>query len=125
MADPIIRKTLRETAGLREGGAASRHEILATYANSAGEDVFAICRNGLLLRSDEGWRYVDHDEIAVVDIPPTVKSEIADRRLVLKLRSGERLDVQVDGGEHNSLDVFPIYMFVSRRIHQRRMLGPA
>ena len=124
MGDPIISKILRETVGLRAGGAPSEHEVLATYSDRSGEDLFALCRDGLLVRGSGVWRYIDHAEIAEVDLPiVAVKTVTEERKLVLTLDSGERLDVSVDGTRGQDLDVFPIHAFVMRRVHQRRALG--
>ena len=60
MPDPVTR-TLKYAAGLREGGDVPGHDVLATYRSSGGSDVFALCRNGILLRQGAGWRSIAYD----------------------------------------------------------------
>ena len=124
MSDPIITKTLRDTVGLRPEGMEAGHEVLATYRNASGEDVFALCRDGLLLRQGAQWRHIDNADIQSVKLPiREVKTTMEGRRLVLLLKSGETVDVPVDRACDGFLDVHPIYDFVRRRVHQRRVLG--
>jgi hypothetical protein len=124
MSDPIITKTLRDTIGLRPEGIEAGHEVLATYRNAGGEDVFALCRDGLLLRQGAQWRHIDNADIQSVKLPgPEVKMTVEGRRLLLLLKSGETLVVPVDRARGQFLDVHPIYDFVRRRVHQRRVLG--
>lgn len=120
MADVIIARTVELTVGLREGGADAEHEVLATYRDRAGIDVFALCRHGMLLRDGSGWRFIDSCTIDTVRLPREVKSSIAGRRLVLTLKDGSLVDVPVDGERDGGLHVFAIHAFVRRRVHQQR-----
>jgi hypothetical protein len=124
MADPIIVKTIRDTVGLRAAGTSGEHEALAVYRSMAGEEIFAICRDGLLLMSGGIRRYVGHGEIADLDLQILkVKSETASRELLLTLTSGEDVELSVDGERDGYLDIFQVYAFLRRRIHQHRRLG--
>ena len=124
MTDPVIAKTLRAAVGLRDGGDIPGHDVLATYRGRAGIDVFALCRDGLLLRQGQAWRYIDNGDVEDVDLPiAEAKSSIEGRRLTLVLHGGERVDVPVDGGDQDSMDIFPIHAFVWRRVHQHKMLS--
>ena len=123
MADAIIGKVVKQAVGLAEGGTVADREVLAIYRSAAEGDVFALCRNGLLLRQGVGWRFIDNGDIEEVDLPiGEVKTSTKARRLVLVLRHGERVDVPVDGERDGFLDVFPIHAFVRRRVHQHKAL---
>ncbi len=123
MADPIIVKLLGKTVGLRAGGLYAELEVLATYRDQAGIDAFALCRDGLLLRSGEGWRYIGHDEIERVGFPiGRVRAASEMRELCVILKSGEQVDMPVDGRRGKFLDLFPIQAFLRRRVHQHHAL---
>ena len=119
MADPIIVKLLGETVGLRAGGLDAEQEVLATYRDEAGIDAFALCRDGLLLRSGEGWRFIGHGEIERVAFPiDKVRAAFEMRELCLILKSGEQVEMPVDGRRETFLDLFPLQAFLRRRVHQ-------
>ena len=121
MPDSVVAKVLRSAVGLRAGGdAATGHEVLATYRSAAGEDVFALCREGLLLLSPGEPRYIANADVADVRIPPDVKTVASSRKLILRLTSGEDLELSVDGQCGNFLDVFPVHAWLRRRVHQQR-----
>ena len=99
VAHPIVRKTLRLAVGLRpggDGGEAGR-EVLATYRSRNGEDMFALCRTGLLLKQGRGWRYFDNVEIERVRLDTRVKSSTEGRRIIVSLKNGQIVDLAVDG----------------------------
>jgi hypothetical protein len=125
MPDPIIAKTIRETTGLTAGGSVAGYDVLATYCSATAGEVFALCRDGLLLRQDRGWRYVANEDIEDVALPiREVKVSVAGRRLILVLKSGERIDVPVDGErDPSSHDIYPVYAWVQRRVHQHMIFS--
>jgi hypothetical protein len=117
MADPIIARTIRRTAQLRRGGEGTgAHEVLATYCGLAGEERFAICRDGLLVAG----RYVANLEIQRIRLPDQVKTDLAARKLVLVLDGGELVELPVEGARGKFLDVYPIFAFLRRRALQAR-----
>lgn len=124
MPDVIIARTLERAVGLREGGIVSEREVLATYRSEFDGDVFALCRNGLLLRQADEWRYIDNGDVEKVDLPiMEVKTSREGRRVILVLKAGERVNLSVDGGDDGNLDVFPIHAFLRRRVHQHKVFG--
>jgi hypothetical protein len=124
MPDAIIAKTIRDAAGLTEGGSVADHEVLATYRSATAGEVFALCRDGLLLRHDLGWRYLANEDIEDVGLPMLeVKASVAGRRLVLLLKNGERVDVPVDGEKDGFHDIYPVYAWVRRRLHQHKVFS--
>jgi hypothetical protein len=115
VTDPIIAKTIRETAQLRSGGAGGgEHEVLATYYGTTGEERFAICRDGVLVAD----HYIANLEIERIRLPHEVKADLAARKLVLVLQGGELVDLPVEGARGTFLDIFPIFAFLRRRVLQ-------
>ena len=124
MPDPIITKLLKDTVGLQEGGDIPPHDVLATYRNKQGQVVFALCRAGLVLPIREHWRFIDNADIKRVGLDILrVKFIPEGRELLLTLTSGELLAVLIDGERPGAWDIFPIYAFVRRRVHQRHAFG--
>jgi len=123
MPDPIIARTIAATVGLSDGGGIAGHQVLATYRSAAGDEVFALCRDGLLLRQGLDWRYIANEDVDRLKICNEVKSSAAGRRLVLVLRDGERVEVPVDRDRDGFLDIFPIHAWLRRRLHQHKVFS--
>jgi hypothetical protein len=123
MPDPIIARTIDATVGLSEGGSVAGHAVLATYRSAAAGEVFALCRDGLLLRQGLGWRYIANDDLDRVTFSKEVKSSVAGRRLVLVLCDGERVDLPVDGDRDGFMDIFPVHAWLRRRLHQHKVFS--
>ncbi|HEX8214124.1 MAG TPA: hypothetical protein VF582_01485 [Allosphingosinicella sp.] len=127
--DPVVRRLLRFAAGFRPGGKRSEHDVLATYVTTDGREAFAFCRHGLLIDPSGEERFipfadVDEEKLLTVDelmaakdgsIPPE------HRRLSLPLRSGDTLDLRVDGRtENNCSDIIGIAGLIRQRAIQDR-----
>jgi len=117
MADPIIARTLAETAGLRASPAGDDSAALAIYAGRTGKDIFVIEREGIRLSANN--RFIANRDVACLRLH-TPKGDPADRTLLLDLDSGEQIRLPIDGGDATSFDIFPIHAFLRRRIHQAR-----
>ena len=127
--DPMVRGMVRETVGLRAGGVPSEHLVRATYVSSEGKEVFAFCRDGLLIEPRGQQRFIPYGEICQrgllnLDNIMAAKDEDAPlprRKLTLRLRSGETLDLSVDGWSDDSLgDLIKIARLIERRIASDR-----
>jgi hypothetical protein len=117
MTDPIIARTIESAVLLRSGGEEDvDDEVLATYYSLAGEKKFAICRHGLVVKG----RYIANADIDRLRFDRQVKTHFAARRLLFHLIGGEAVELPVQGERGQYLDIYPIHVFLRRRVHQAR-----
>lgn len=123
MCDPIIKRTVESTVGLRGASADVAGEVLGIYSDSSGADIFAIEREGLRFLPNQ--RLVAYRDIAALKFDPQVKESAEARKLLLSLSDGEQLTLIIDGQRGKFLDIFPIHAFLRRRAHQHRNANSA
>jgi len=122
MVDPIVKRTINSAVGLRAAAEGDPPDALAIYRNRAGEDVFVLQREGVVLLQVK--RLIRNDDMEAVKIDPEVKNSIVARKIILTLSNGEQVEVPVDGEDGQYLDVFPIHAFIRRRVVQQRKPTP-
>ena len=127
--DPVVRRLLRYAAGLRAGGEPGEHDVLATYITTDGREAFAFCRRGLLIDPCGDKRFipfgdVDEEKLMTMDMLLAAKDNTIPpekRKLTLPLRSGDTLDLPVDGrSESNGSDIIEIAGLIRQRAIQDR-----
>ncbi|BAK65699.1 MULTISPECIES: hypothetical protein [Sphingobium] len=118
MCDPIIKRTVESTIGLRGSSTDDAGEVLGIYSDSSGEKIFVIEREGLRLLPNQ--RFVAYRDIAALKFDPQVKESAEARKLLLSLSDGEQLTLTIDGQRGKFLDIYPIHAFIRRRAHQHR-----
>jgi hypothetical protein len=127
--DPVVRRLLRYAAGLRAGGVPGEHEVLATYVTTDGREAFAFCRHGLLIDPRQDERFIpfsDVDEKKLLTMGELLAAKndavpLEERKLTLPLRSGDTLDLPVDGSSAgNGSDIIEIAGLIRQRVIQDR-----
>lgn len=88
---------------------------IGVYRNSkTGDEIFFVSNFALWIVTPEAHKRVQYDTIARVEILQSNIEKTQAARLRVDLESGERVDLEVNGGEGRFRDVFAFSRFLAR-----------